>query len=33
MTFAQLNLSPPIFKALKACGYTQPTPIQARSIP
>ncbi len=31
-TFAQLDLHPQIFKAISACGYTQPTPIQARSI-
>lgn len=33
MTFDQLNLNPDISKALAACGYTKPTPIQARSIP
>ncbi|EKD72227.1 MAG: hypothetical protein ACD_45C00735G0003 [uncultured bacterium] len=33
MTFAQFNLSPPIAKALDACGYKKPTPIQAKSIP
>lgn len=33
MSFAQLNLDPKIFKALDRCGYTQPTPIQARCIP
>ncbi len=33
MTFEQLNLSPHITKALTACGYTRPTPIQAKSIP
>src|SRR5579872_4822441 len=33
MSFAQLNLDPKIFKALDSCGYTQPTPIQARCIP
>ena len=32
-SFAQLNLSPPISKALLACGYDKPTPIQALSIP
>lgn len=32
-TFAQLNLSPPISKAILACGYDKPTPIQALSIP
>jgi len=33
MTFAQLNLNPEVTKAILACGYTIPTPIQARSIP
>lgn len=33
MSFEQLNLDPSIFKAIKACGYTEATPIQARSIP
>lgn len=33
MSFTQLNLSSNISKALQACGYTNPTPIQARSIP
>jgi superfamily II DNA/RNA helicase len=33
MSFEKLNLDPQIFKALTACGYTIPTPIQARSIP
>jgi superfamily II DNA/RNA helicase len=33
MTFAQLNLHANILKALTACGYTIPTPIQASSIP
>jgi superfamily II DNA/RNA helicase len=33
MTFAQLNLHADIIKALTACGYTEPTPIQASSIP
>ncbi len=32
-TFEQLNLTPEINKALAACGYTTPTPIQAKSIP
>src|SRR5579864_2946031 len=31
--FEQLNLNPAIFKAISACGYTKPTPIQAKSIP
>jgi len=33
MSFEALNLSPPIQKAIAACGYTAPTPIQAQSIP
>ena len=33
MTFEDLNLSTPILKALQAEGYTQPTPVQAQSIP
>lgn len=33
MTFAQLNLNPSISKAVIACGYNQPTPIQLHSIP
>jgi superfamily II DNA/RNA helicase len=33
MTFAQFNLDDKIFKAIEACGYTTPTPIQIRSIP
>ena len=33
MTFEQLNLNPSIFKAIHTCGYTTPTPIQAKSIP
>ncbi len=33
MSFAQLNLDPKISKAIHNCGYTQPTPIQARCIP
>ncbi len=33
MSFVQLNLNPNINKALSACGYTTPTPIQAQSIP
>ncbi|MEO8963374.1 MAG: DEAD/DEAH box helicase, partial [Gammaproteobacteria bacterium] len=32
-TFAELNLDPQIAKALEACGYVNPTPIQAKSIP
>ncbi|HEY4744742.1 MAG TPA: DEAD/DEAH box helicase, partial [Desulfuromonadaceae bacterium] len=33
MTFAELNLNPAILKALTACGYSAPTPIQAQAIP
>ncbi|RDV16267.1 ATP-dependent helicase [Pontibacter diazotrophicus] len=33
MTFENLNLIEPILKALKTEGYTQPTPIQEKSIP
>lgn len=33
MSFSQLNLDPSIVKAIQACGYTDMTPIQARSIP
>ena len=32
-TFAELNLSEGIMKALESSGYTTPTPIQARTIP
>lgn len=33
MSFENLNLIPPILQALKNEGYTNPTPIQAKSIP
>jgi superfamily II DNA/RNA helicase len=33
MTFAELNLSAPILKAIASCGYNEPTPIQAEAIP
>lgn len=33
MTFDSLGLKPQILSALKQQGYTQPTPIQAQSIP
>jgi superfamily II DNA/RNA helicase len=33
MSFIQLNLNSNISKAIQACGYTDPTPIQLRSIP
>lgn len=31
--FSELNLHANIAKAITACGYTQPTPVQAQSIP
>jgi superfamily II DNA/RNA helicase len=33
MPFAQFNLNTNINKALTACGYTTPTPVQASAIP
>jgi superfamily II DNA/RNA helicase len=33
MRFAELNLAPPLLQALTACGYDEPTPIQAQTIP
>ncbi len=33
MRFDELNLAPQILQALTACGYNQPTPIQAQTIP
>jgi superfamily II DNA/RNA helicase len=33
MSFDLLNLNPNIAKAIIACGYTTPTPIQAKCIP
>ncbi len=33
MTFEELNLSPAILKAITACGYTTPTPVQEQAIP
>lgn len=33
MSFTQFNLDASIAKAISACGYTQPTPIQSQSIP
>jgi superfamily II DNA/RNA helicase len=33
MSFTELNLNANISKAILACGYTKPTPIQSRSIP
>ena len=33
MKFEELNLAPPLLQALQACGYGEPTPIQAQTIP
>ena len=33
MSFAELQLHPSILQAIEACGYTEPTPIQAQAIP
>jgi len=33
MSFEQLGLSPKVLAAVKATGYTSPTPIQAQAIP
>lgn len=33
MSFEELGLSAPILDAIKECGYTEPTPIQAQAIP
>ncbi|HPX61360.1 MAG TPA: DEAD/DEAH box helicase [Deltaproteobacteria bacterium] len=33
MTFEELNLNPAIVRAVAACGYTTPTPIQEQAIP
>ena len=33
MTFDQLQLLPPLLRAVAEEGYTQPTPIQAEAIP
>lgn len=33
VSFAQLDLDSNINKAISACGYTEPTPIQAQAIP
>jgi len=33
MKFEELNLAPELLAALTACGYTEPTPIQAQAIP
>ena len=33
MTFEELNMAAPLLQAIKACGYDEPTPIQASAIP
>ena len=33
MKFEELNLAPQLLQALAACGYEEPTPIQAQTIP
>jgi superfamily II DNA/RNA helicase len=33
MSFTELNLPASILKAIAGCGYTEPTPIQAKAIP
>jgi ATP-dependent RNA helicase RhlE len=33
MSFADLNLAPPLLRAVAEQGYTEPTPIQAQAIP
>src|SRR6202163_3399341 len=33
MTFEELKLAPELLRALAECGYTEPTPIQAQTIP
>ncbi|KIH75430.1 Superfamily II DNA and RNA helicase [Geoalkalibacter ferrihydriticus] len=33
MSFDQLQLAAPLLQAIKSCGYTEPTPIQAKAIP
>ncbi len=33
MSFAELKLTPSILKAVAACGYSSPTPIQEKAIP
>ncbi len=33
MTFEELKLATPLLQAIAACGYTEPTPIQAQAIP
>ncbi len=33
MTFDELNLAPELMQAITGCGYAEPTPIQAQTIP
>ena len=33
MSFEEMQLAAPIQKAIKLCGYTEPTPIQEKAIP
>src|SRR5512141_2696751 len=33
MKFEELDLAPQLLQAIKACGYEEPTPIQAQTIP
>ena len=33
MSFEELQLAPPILKALQQCGHHTPTPVQAQAIP
>jgi ATP-dependent RNA helicase RhlE len=33
MSFATLQLNPALLRAVASCGYSEPTPIQARAIP
>ena len=33
MDFESLGLGPELLKAVAECGYTEPTPIQAKAIP
>ncbi len=33
MSFQELQLAAPILRAIEACGYTTPTPVQAGAIP
>ena len=33
MQFQELNLIKPLLAAVKCCGYTEPTPIQRKTIP